>query len=105
MSQTSHGQTGNLTSCPYCQRELTFVAAWTYRGLWGYNEVRAYECAEHGPIFFGPQAAVVRTPERKLHEDHGDSDRDSLVSAPRRPVPTPNANAIAISEPDLDSNS
>jgi hypothetical protein len=86
--------------CLDCQRDLSFVGAWTVRGLWGYDEVRTYECPEHGPIFVSPQTAVGHGPEKSpdTRRDHGD--RDSLISAPRKPSPAPNADAIAIPEPD-----
>jgi hypothetical protein len=95
--------TNNVRLCPHCQREVTFVSSWSFRGLWGYNEVHTYECPEHGPIFVSSQtAAVGHVPDKRLHKDPDSSDRDSLVSAPRRPKPTLNADAIAVPEPDSD---
>jgi hypothetical protein len=84
--------------CPDCQRDLSFVGSWTFRGLWGYNEIRTYECPAHGPIFVNPQIPIGRGPAKG--RDNGD--RDSLISAPRKPTPTLNADAIAIPEPDSD---
>jgi len=86
--------------CPQCQRDLSFVGSWTFRALWGYNEVRTYECPEHGPIFVSPQTAVGHAPERQSDKGPDNGDRDSLVSAPRKPLPTLDADATAIPEPD-----
>jgi hypothetical protein len=92
--------TDNVSICPHCQGDLSFLCSWTFRGLWGYNEVRTYECPEHGPIFVNPQTAVThgRDTRRNKGPDYGD--RNSLASAPRKPIPTLNADAIAIPEPD-----
>lgn len=88
--------------CPQCQRGLSFVGSWTYRGLWGFNEVRTYECAEHGPIFLSPPRAIAHGSSQAPDIGPEDGDRDSLVSAPRKPTPTLNADAIAIPEPHSD---
>ena len=86
--------------CPDCQGDLSFVGSWTFRGLWGYNEVRTYECPEHGPIFIKPQISIGHG-EAKVPDKFPDiGERDSLISAPRKPAPTLNADAIAIPEPD-----
>jgi hypothetical protein len=99
MPKTWRVPTNGVPICPHCQRDLSFLGSWTYRGLWGYNEVRTYECPEHGPIFVRPQVAAGRGPDKQ--PDRGpDNGRDSLVSAPRKPAPTLNADAIAIPEPD-----
>jgi hypothetical protein len=86
--------------CPDCQSDLTFVASWTFRGLWGYDEVSTYECPSHGPIFITSKVAVEKTsgvgPD--ILPDQGD--RDSLTSARRKPTPTLNADAVAMPEPD-----
>jgi hypothetical protein len=92
----------NKVPCPRCQRDLSLLCSWTFRALWGYDEVRTYECPEHGPTFVGPQTAVDRGPGKAPDEGSDDGDRDSLVSAPRRPTPTFNADAIAVPEPDSD---
>ena len=92
----------DVPKCPDCQSDLSFVAAWTFRGLWGYNEVRTYECPTHGPIFVSPQKSVGRSPDNRLDTGPHDGDRDSLIPAPRKPTPTINADAIAIPEPDSD---
>jgi hypothetical protein len=90
-----------VPTCPHCQEALNFVCSWTYRGLWGYTEVRTYECPEHGPIFIGPEVAAGQGPAKRSDKslDHGD--RDAVVPAPRKPKPTLDAGAIAIPEPDL----
>ena len=88
--------------CPHCQRDLSFVASWTFRGRWGYNEVRTYECAEHGPVFISPTRAVAHGFSPVRDRDPEDGDRASLVSAPRKPTPTLDADAIAMPEPDSD---
>ena len=86
--------------CPGCGRDLSFVASWTFRGLWGYNEVRTYECPEHGPIFVRPELAAGQGLDKVPEKGQDSGDRDSLVSAPRKPTPPLDANAIAIPEPD-----
>jgi len=90
----------NGPTCPHCHRDLSFVGAWTYRGLWGFNEVRTYECPEHGPIFISPEAAVRKGPAKQRDNTPDDGDRNSRVTAPRKPKPTLNADAIAVPEPD-----
>jgi hypothetical protein len=86
--------------CPDCQSDLSFVGSWTFRGLWGYNEGRTYECPTHGPIFINPQRSIAHGPGKSSDKSPDNGDRDSLVSAPRRPTPTLDADAIAIPEPD-----
>lgn len=86
--------------CPGCQKELTFVCCWTVRSLWGYKEVRTYECPTHGPIFVGPHVSIGRTMAKGRHETPNHGDRDSLIPVPRKPTPTLNSGAIAIPEPD-----
>ncbi len=87
--------------CPDCQNELSFLCSWTFRGLWGFQEVRTYECPTHGPVFVNPQASVADA--MKMAERCPDSgDRDSLILAPLKPIPTLNADAIGIPEPDSD---
>jgi hypothetical protein len=82
-----------------CGKDLTFIASWTFRGLWGFTDVRTYECAEHGPVFFGPQTVVGRAAEPSgTHPPNGD--RDSLVVAPRNPRPPLRSDAVAAPEPD-----
>lgn len=102
MPKTWRVPTNSVPICPRCQRDLSFVGSWTFRGLWGYDEVRTYECPEHGPIFVSPQITVGHDPGPDKRPDKGpdNGDRDSLVSAPRKPTPTLNADAIAIPEPD-----
>jgi hypothetical protein len=76
------------------------VGSWTFRGLWGYDEVRTYECPTHGPIFINPQISIGHGPDKRRDKSPNDDDRDSLILAPRKPTPTLNAGAIAIPEPD-----
>jgi len=85
--------------CPDCQSDLSFLGSWTFRGLWGYNEVRTYECPTHGPMFLSPQVTVGHGPDKGRDNGSDYGDRDSLISAPRKPRPTLNADAIAIPEP------
>jgi hypothetical protein len=92
----------DVPNCPDCQIDLTFVSSWTYRGLWGYNEVHTYECPTHGPLFMTPAISLGAGPDKGPETAPDDSDRDSLVSARRKPTPTLNADAIAIPEPDSD---
>ena len=84
--------------CPDCQRELSFVGSWSFRDLWGYTEVRTYECPAHGPIFVSPEISVAHGPAKGAVN----GDRDSLIPVPRKPAPTLNADAIAVPEPDSD---
>ena len=102
MPKTWRVPSDEVPMCPQCQRNLTFVGSWTCRGLWGYNEVRSYECSEHGPIFVSPHVAVAHGPDKPPDTGPDNGDRDSLVSAPHKPTPTLNADAIAIPEPDSD---
>ena len=94
--------TSDYPVCPQCQKEPRFVSSWTFRGLWGYNEVRTFECPEHGPIFVGPQKPVWEASGKRPNKAPDEGDRDSLVSAPRKPKPTLDADAIEIPEPDSD---
>ena len=92
-----------MPKCPECQGELSFVCSWTFRGLWGYDEVLTFECPAHGPIFINPRTPLEQRSENRAEtaSDNGDlGDRDSLVSAPRKPMPALGADAIAIPEPD-----
>ena len=89
-----------MLTCPHCESRLSFVATWSFKGLWGYHEVRTYECAEHGPIFVTPQTALGDVPHTRRDVGPDDGDRDALVSSPRKPRPTLNADAIALPEPD-----
>jgi hypothetical protein len=98
-----HGPNTDLLRCPDCSRELTFVASWTVRGRWGYDEIRTYECPSHGPIFVRPEtAAVADHSDKRSGRSPDDTDRDSLISVPRKPKPSLNADAIAVPEPDSD---
>ena len=89
-----------LPVCPDCQGDLTFVASWTCRDLWGYREVRTYECASHGPVFVTSERAGGVTAPRGPDALQDDGDRDSLIPARPRPTPTLNIDAIALPEPD-----
>ena len=89
-------------ACPDCQKSLTFVASWEARDLWGYREVRTYECPEHGPIFVSPQTSVESHRVKAPEQAREDTDRDSLVLVPREPKPPLNTDAIAVPEPDSD---
>ena len=87
--------------CPDCGTDLTFVASWTFRGLWGYDEVHTYECATHGPLFVSavdPKRGVSET----LRQSPDGGDRESLIPARRGPQPILKSGAIAVPEPDLD---
>jgi hypothetical protein len=91
---------GSVPTCPDCQGELIYVCSWTFRGLWGYNEVHTYECVTHGPRFLSPQIAPAVEASKGPGERPDDGDRDSLIAARRRPAPTLNSDAIALPEPD-----
>lgn len=84
--------------CPGCGSVLSFVGCWSFRGLWGFTEVRTYECPRHGPIFLSPETSVANGPV--MGPVNGD--RDSLIPVPRKPTPTLDADAIAVPEPDSD---
>jgi hypothetical protein len=47
MPKTSLVPPNDVPICPDCQSDLSFVGSWSFRGLWGYNEVRTYECPAH----------------------------------------------------------
>jgi hypothetical protein len=51
-------------------------------------------------MFVSPQIAVGHVPDKRSDKSPDKSDRDSLVSVPRKPTPTLNTDAIAIPEPD-----
>jgi hypothetical protein len=87
--------------CPDCQSDLAFVCSWTFRGLWGYDEVRTYECPRHGPVFLTAEHPIGVEPRKGVVDQAlDDSDRDSLMPVPRKPRPTLNAGAVAAPEPD-----
>ena len=100
MPETWRVPDNDVPICPDCQSDLSFVGSWTFRGLWGYNEVRTYECPAHGPIFIKPQIPIGHGPDKGPDKSLDNGDRDSLIPAPRKPTPTLNADAIAIPEPD-----
>jgi hypothetical protein len=79
---------------------VTFVASWTLRGLWGYNEVHTYECATHGPCFMTPEIRLTAETRQSPKDRPDDGDRDSLIPARLRPAPTLDSEAIALPEPD-----
>jgi hypothetical protein len=86
--------------CPDCQADLTFVCSWPSRGTWGYDVVHTYECPTHGPIFITPETSVGGQPAECHATAPDQSDRDSLIAAPRKPAPVLNTDAIAVPEPD-----
>jgi hypothetical protein len=92
-----------MPKCHECQGELSFVCSWTFRGRWGYDEVLTFECPAHGPIFVSPRTPMEQSSEERAEsapDSDNRGDRDSLVSAPRKPTPTLDADAIAIPEPE-----
>ena len=93
---------GGSRLCAQCQRELTFVASWTFRGRWGYEEVQTYECATHGPIFIAAQIATGAGASHRIKSGPENGDRDSLIPARRRPAPSLDSDVIALPEPDTD---
>ena len=86
--------------CAECQSTLTFVASWTFRGLWGYDEVHTYECATHGPVFITPRIAAATDARQRTGQSPDNGDRDALIPARRRPTPALNAGAVALPEPE-----
>ena len=89
-----------VPTCPACGGDLRFVASWTFRGLWGYNEASTYECPSHGPVFITSECAVGVTSGRLPDIPRDEGDRDSLIPARRKPAPGSNLDAIAVPEPD-----
>ena len=87
-----------MTQCRDCRGELSFVGTWSFRDLWGYTEVRSYECPTHGPIFVSREIAEAKGPQKSSV----DGDRDSLIPAPRKSTPPPSADTIAVPEPNSD---
>jgi hypothetical protein len=102
MRDASRVPRNDVPTCPDCQGDLSFVGSWTFRGLWGYHEVRTYECPTHGPIFVSPQMSAEQGPDKVPDHGQDNSDRDSLISRPRKPTPTLNTDAAAMPEPDSD---
>jgi hypothetical protein len=86
--------------CPECGSDLTFVASWTFRGLWGYDEVHTWECSTHGPLFMSADDSIRREVGRTRGQSGHDGDRESLIPARSRPRPTLKSGAIALAEPD-----
>ena len=77
--------------CPVCQGALGFVRSTGAGGRFRW-EVAVYACPHHGPIY--------RTRQGMKGHDSGEGDRDSIVGAPLRPLPTPTADAASVPEPD-----
>ena len=102
MAKRPDASRNDSSLCPDCGSGLTFVASWTFRSVWGYNEVHTYECATHGPLFVsaeGPiECGVGKTPG---HSPEG-NDRDSLIPARRGQKPILGSGAMAVDEPDSD---
>src|SRR3954462_6875035 len=88
MSSTPRVPSDDVVRCPHCQGDLSFVGSWACRGLWGYKDVRTYECPDHGPIFVSPETAIARGQNIASASGPDDGDRDSLAPAPRKPTPT-----------------
>lgn len=100
MADMWRGPDNVVPICPDCLSDLAFVSSWTFRGLWGYNEVSTYECPRHGPIFISPEISIGAKPDKRSDKTPDPGDRDSLIPAPRKPKPSLSADAIAIPEPD-----
>jgi hypothetical protein len=102
MAKRPDASRDDTSLCPDCGGDLTFVASWTFRGLWGYNEVHTYECATHGPLFVRAEGPITRgISETAGHRPDG-GDRDSLIPVRRGPKPVLESGAIAVAEPDSD---
>ena len=106
MSDTRSALSHIVPICPDCQADLAFVCSWPSHGPWGYQEIRTYECAAHGPVFIGPETAVPIAPsERTRHASDEDGDRwTPLVSVPRKPAPSLDTAVSAVPEPDPGSD-
>jgi len=70
--------------------------------MWGYSEVRTYECPRHGPVFVSPQTSTEHARSNQAGKSDDSGDRDLLISARRKPTPMLNAGAIALPEPESD---
>ena len=89
-----------IPTCPDCGSDLSFVASWTFRGLWGYNGASTYECPSHGPVFI-PSEYTNEEPSGRVTDFRRDEgDRDSLTPVRRKPAPNSNLDAVAVPEPD-----
>jgi hypothetical protein len=86
--------------CPDCGSDLTFVASWTVRDLWGYREVLTWECSTHGPLFISAEDSITRGVSHTLGQSPDDGGRESLIPARRGPKPILKSGAIAVPEPD-----
>ena len=102
MAKRSAASRNDTPLCPACGNDLTFVASWTFRGLWGYEEVHTYECATHGPLFFSVGDPIKRGVGETLGQSPDLGDRELLIPARRGPKPILKSGAIAVPEPDSD---
>jgi len=89
-----------VPTCPDCGSDLSFVASWTFRGLWGYNGARTYECPSHGPVFIPSECVAGMTSGPVPNRERDEGDRDSLTPVRRKPAPKSNLDAVAVPEPD-----
>ena len=64
MPDTWRGAGDVVPICPDCQSVLDFVGSWTFRGLWGFNEVHTYECRTHGTVFIGSETPTAVGPDK-----------------------------------------
>jgi hypothetical protein len=55
--------------CPRCQKDLTAVISWDFCALWGYYEMRSYECPDHGAVFVSPQITEPTKPRSQILAD------------------------------------
>jgi hypothetical protein len=101
MAKRPAASRNNPPRCPDCGSDLTFVASWTFRGLWGYNEVHTWDCATHGPLFIS-EDSITGWISPTFGPSLDDGDRESRIPARRRPKPTLKSGAIAVAEPDSD---
>src|SRR5215203_2460995 len=104
MSHTRRLLDNVVPICPDCQVDLAFVCAWPVRSVWGYNEIQTYECPAHGPFFLTAQSSVHAEAAGRPVQGPDDGNRDSLTPARRRPTPVLTAGAIAVPEPDPESD-
>ena len=102
MAKRPDASRNHTSLCPDCGCDLTFVASWTFRGRWGYNEGHTYECATHGPLFVGAEDPIAPGASQTSGRSPDGGDRESPIPARRGPKPILKSGAIAAAEPDSD---
>ena len=102
MAKRPAASRNDTSLCPVCGNDVALVASWTFRGLWGYNEVHTHECATHGPFFVKAEDPIKRGVSEMRGQSPDGGDRESLIPARRGPKPILKSGATAVAEPDSD---